>query len=808
MKNWFLLISLFVGLNNYAQSINGIVLNNDNKPLTGATVQIKNTFVGTFTDETGQFNLEYSDKEEIVLVASFLGYETTEIILTSSNESLKIVLKENVIQQSEVVVYGTRANSETPTANKTLDKKDIEKLNIGQDIPFILNQTPSLVVSSDAGAGVGYTDMRIRGTDVTRINVTINGIPLNDPESQGVYWVNMPDFSSSLESIQVQRGVGTSTNGSAAFGASVNLQTSNNAQNAYAETNLTYGSFNTQKYTALFGTGLINDHWAFDGRFSKISSDGYIDRAFSDLKSYYLSGGYYGKYTTVKAVHFSGKEKTYQAWWGTPESALNNDETDKLDYASSEGLSSEQTTNLLNADRRYNHYLYENEVDNYGQDHYQLHLTHQFNTKVYGNVSLHYTHGEGYFEQYKENEDFEDYGLQNATFNSDTVTSTDLIRRRWLDNDFYGAVYNLNIELDENTIQFGGAINKYSGSHFGEIIWADVTSNSDINFKYYDNLGEKEEASFYAKLNSSLSAKINLFIDIQARFVNYKAKGIDNDLRSISIDKEYAFVNPKAGFNYKINATNRAFFSVAFANREPTRTDFLDAGITEPKPELLIDYELGLERKTPKYQSAINMYYMDYKNQLIPTGALNDVGSSIKTNVDESYRAGVEVSLSYRLSKSLTWSANYTYSQNIIKNFTSVVYDYTYGFDVIQTEIKNTQIALSPSHIAKSNINFSLFKNLSLSIQSSLVGKQYLDNTTNESRTIDSYFVNDLVLNYSFEKKLLKKVSFTLAVNNLLNVEYASRGYTYSYIYGAEYTQNHYNPQATRNFLAAMSIRF
>jgi len=808
MKNWLSILFLFIGLNNYAQTINGTVFNEKNEPLTGATVQIKNTFIGTFTNSNGKFSLDATQAGDVILVISFLGYEPFEMAVNSANKSLKIVLQENAIQQSEVIIYGTRANSETPTAHQTLNKKDIEKLNIGQDIPFILNQTPSLVVSSDAGAGVGYTDMRIRGTDVTRINVTINGIPLNDPESQGVYWVNMPDFSSSLQSIQVQRGIGTSTNGSAAFGASVNLQTNNNANEAYAETNVSYGSFNTQKYTALFGTGLLNNHWAFDGRFSKISSDGYIDRAYSDLTSYYLSGGYYGKMSTIKAVHFSGKEQTYQAWWGTHESALNNDETDKLDYASSEGLSAEQTSNLLNSDRRYNHYLYENEVDNYGQNHYQLHLTHRFNTKVYGNVSLHYTHGKGYFEQYKENEDFKDYGLQNATFNSDTVTSTDLIRRRWLDNDFYGAVYNLNIEFDKNTIQFGGAINKYSGSHFGEIIWADISSNAEFNFKYYDNLGEKEEASFYAKLNSSLNSNLNLFVDIQTRFVNYKAKGIDNDLRTISIDKEYAFINPKAGFNYKINTNIRAFFSVAFANREPTRTDFLDAGITEPKPELLIDYELGLEQKTLKYQSAINVYYMDYNNQLVSTGALNDVGSSIKTNVDESYRAGVEVSLLYRLFKTLSWSANYTYSQNIIKNFTSVVYDYTNGFDVIETEIKNTQIALSPSHIAKSNINFSLVKNLSLSLQSSLIGKQYLDNTTNENRTIDSYFVNDLVLNYSFEKELLKKVSFTLAMNNLFNIEYASRGYTYSYIYGAEYTQNHYNPQATRNFLAALSIKF
>lgn len=808
MKKIFVLLGVLISLNSYAQDIKGRVIDGNDKMLVGATIRIKDSFIGTSSDLNGGFVLNAQGIANPVLTVSFVGYQTIEYPVTDLSANHTIRLEENVILQSELVIYGTRADAETPTAFQNISKDQLKDFNQGQDLPVMLNFTPSMVVSSDAGAGVGYTDMRIRGTDPTRINVTINGIPLNDPESQAVFWVNMPDFSSSLESVQIQRGVGTSTNGASAFGASVNLQTENNQKEAYAETQLSYGSFNTQKANVRFGTGLINDRWAFDGRLSNISSDGYVDRASSDLRSYYVSGGYYGKKSTVKLVHFSGKERTYQAWYGTPQASIENDDAGKLDYASTEGLSVAETENLLSADRRYNHYLYDNEVDNYGQEHYQLHFTQRLNNNWQGNISLHYTHGAGYFEQYKSSEDFSDYGLENVTLGSDTVYSTDLIRRRWLDNDFYGGVFNLNYNANKLKLQFGGAFNIYDGDHFGEVIWAEFAANSAIRDRYYDNVGIKEDGNLYAKLRYNLSSKLGVFADVQFRNVNYKTNGTDSDRRSIDIKEQFTFINPKAGLNYMIDAKNRVYYSVAVANREPSRSDFLDASVSKPVHETLIDHELGIERRSSKYQSALNFYYMDYQNQLVVTGELNDVGANVKTNVGKSYRRGVEAMLAYKPFEKLNWEANYTFSQNIISSFDAIVYDYTNGFEIITTNYKNTNIALSPSHIFKSILTYSPISDLSLSLLSTYVGKQFLDNTSNDLKAIDAFFVNDFKLNYSIKGDKLKRIEIGLAINNLLDIEYATKGYTYSYIYGSEITRNHYYPQATRHFLSSLTIRF
>jgi len=807
----FLLIALLIiSIWAKSQKISGNVYTKENQPLPGAIITFKNSYLGTTSNQEGYFEIEAPKTENPILEIRYLGFKPyqSDLNAITSKENLKVTLMPDVIEKAEFIVIGTRANNSTPTAYSNIDKETIEKQNLGQDIPFLLNLSPSVLVSSDAGAGIGYTDMRIRGTDVTRINVTVNGIPLNDSESQGVFWVNMPDLSSSLNSIQIQRGVGTSTNGASAFGASVNLETENNQSEAFGETNISVGSFNTQKYNLQFGTGLLKNNWAFDGRLSSITTDGYIDRATSDLKSYYLTGGYYGEKTTLKLVHFSGSENTYQAWYGTPEPAITNNENGKIDYAITEGLNNDQTQNLLNSGRTYNHYLYDNEVDNYKQDHYQAHLTQKLNSNLTGNLSLHYTKGQGYFEQYRDDDDFADYGLENPIIGADTLTSTNLIRRRWLDNDFYGFVYGLNYQKNKLNLNFGGAANWYEGDHFGEIIWSEIALNNEIDYRYYDNVGNKTDINSYLKANYQISTKINLFGDVQYRFVNYETVGIDNDLRTISINESFNFINPKAGLTYFINTKNKAYFSVAVANREPSRTDFLDAALTQPEHETLVDYEFGIERATSKYKSAVNLFYMDYNNQLIPTGELNDVGASVKTNVANSFRAGAEIQLAYQITKQFKWEANYTYSINQIENFDEVLYDYTNGFDVVINNYKNTSMALSPNHIAKSIVSYSPINNLEFALITNVVSEQFLDNTTNNNRKIDGFITNDLRLLYNKEFLGLKNVGVSLLVNNIFNELYSSRGYTYSYIYVSTITRNHYYPQATRNFLLSLNLKF
>lgn len=809
-KYLFASFLLFFAVKTIAQTISGKVTNPQNEPIGFAQIFLEQTYSGTYTNEEGNFQLIIPSSLGKTLKISAVGYKTTSMLLSDSliDKPVYIKLEKNVIEIGEVIIKGTRANSNTPTAYTNVSKEELGKLNLGQDIPFLLNLTPSLVVSSDAGAGVGYTDMRIRGTDVTRINVTVNGIPLNDAESQGVFWVNMPDFSSSLNSVQIQRGVGTSTNGASAFGASVNLETATNSSEAFGETNISFGSFNTQKYNLQFGTGLLKNNWAFDGRLSQISSDGYVDRAQSKLRSYYLTGSYFGEKTTVKLVHFAGQEQTYQAWYGTPEPALNNNEAGKLEYALTEGLNAQQTQNLLTSDTRYNHYLYENEVDNYNQNHYQAHFTHQFSSKLSGNISFHYTKGSGYFEQFRDDDDFADYNLPYPVIGGDTLKTTNLIRRRWLDNDFYGTVFNLSFNTKNLNLQWGGAANTYSGDHFGEIIWSEVALNQEIRERYYDNIGTKDDASTYFKANYYLNNKLNLFGDIQYRFVNYKTNGIDADLRLININESFNFINPKAGLTYYLNNKNKAYFSVAVANREPSRSDYLDAALTPPVHETLIDYEFGLERLGKNYQSQINFFYMDYTNQLIATGELNDVGALVKTNVPNSFRAGVEVMLSYQLTDWLNWNANYTYSQNKIQNFDEVLYDYTNGFDIIINQYQNTSMALAPEHIAKSNLAFKPLKNAEINLISSYISDQFLDNTSNENRKINAFFINDLRLGYKWENLGFEFLEVSLLVNNIFNELYASRGYTYSYVFGEMITRNHYYPQATRNFLVAVKLRF
>jgi iron complex outermembrane receptor protein len=590
---------------------------------------------------------------------------------------------------SEVVVNATRATEKTGMAFSTVRKKELEKQNLGQDIPFLLNQLPSVVVTSDAGAGIGYTGIRIRGTDATRINVTLNGIPYNDSESQGVFWVNMPDFASSVSSIQVQRGVGTSTNGAGAFGGTVNVNTLQLNQEAFAEINMSVGSFNTQKINALSSTGLIKDHFVMDARFSKIVSDGYVDRASSDLNSFYLSGGFYDKQNFIRLNVFGGKEKTYQSWYGVPEGlALGN--RDKFDVFVANNWLDEQTANeIWNTGRTFNFYSYDNEVDNYQQDHIQLISSFKLGANWRFNPTLHYTYGRGYYEQYRDGAAFADYGLENVTIGETTIEETDLIRRKWLDNIFLGTVWSLDYEgKGKLTGTFGGGWNSYQGDHFGEIIWAQYASNSEIRERWYDNYGIKNDFNIYGKGYYQMTSNWNLFADLQYRAVGLNINGTADALQSVNTSNAHNFVNPKLGTNLVINQYNSAFASFAVGNKEPSRQDIVDnvystncppnayCIFSEVRPERLIDYEVGYRYLTKQTQIELNGYFMNYKDQLVLTGAINNVGEAIRVNVPESFRAGIELQAAQKLGEKVLLSANMTLSRNKIKTFTEVVPSY------------------------------------------------------------------------------------------------------------------------------------
>lgn len=806
------LASAFHAMGQY--SVKGRVTSNLGEALPGASVWLDQTRHAGATDGEGRFSLSKVPTGSYLLSVSYVGYTTyAQQVEVTGDMSLEITLTENVIKAEEVFVYATRANDKTPTTYSNISQKEIEERNMGQDLPFLLRFTPSMVVTSDAGNGVGYTGIRIRGSDPTRINVTVNGIPINDSESHGTFWVNMPDFASSVDNIQIQRGVGTSTNGAAAFGATVNLQTDMPAQEPYAKVDNSFGSFNTWKHTIEMNTGLINDRWAFQGRLSKISSDGYIDRASADLKSYYLSGGYYGKKTTIKAITFAGREVTYQSWYGTPEAKLSGDveALQELIDLGGEYSTQAQIDNLLNSGRTFNYYLYDREVDDYGQDHYQLHLSHSFSKYFNVNGALHYTHGEGFYEQYRDDDSFEDYGLEDVVIGDSTISSTDLIRRRWLDNDFYGGTFSANYARGKWNATLGGGLNVYDGDHFGEIIWAQYASNSAIRERYYDNYGRKGDFNVYAKANFQVSERLNLFGDLQLRALTYETKGIDSDLRLIDTGGDYTFFNPKVGATYTLNGNSNLYASYAVGNREPVRGDFVDApnGDT-PEHETLNNLEIGYRRNAEKSTFSANYYLMSYENQLVLTGALNDVGSGIRTNVPESYRMGVELVGAVQPIKQLSVGGNLALSQNKIKNFTEVLYDYAYSDDryIVENEYEDTDIAFSPNVVAGGQLVFAPIEGLEFQGLAKYVGKQYLDNTSNEDRVIRAYFICDLLASYQFSPRGFKSIGLSLMVNNVFDKLYESNGYTWGYLYeGSLYQQNNYYPQAGRNFLLSLSLK-
>lgn len=804
-----------LGFNTLAQfTISGAMRDSKtNEALVGATIQLEDQSRGAVTDDQGRFELKNVKSGKQFLVARFLGYsEEKKEVEVSADMQLDFALGESSQLTDEVTVLATRATENSPTAFSNISKTVIQKQNFGQDMPLVLNWTPSVVTTSDAGAGIGYTGIRIRGSDATRINVTINGIVLNDAEEQGVYWVDVPDIATSTQNIQIQRGVGTSTNGAGAFGGSINLQTNTRKDQPYADIINSFGSFGTHRHTVGFGTGLKNK-FAFDARLSLIGSNGYIDRATSDLKSYYLSGGYYGDKTMVKAIVFGGKEITYQSWWGVPQSRLNNDPVAMQATVDAEGWNQQQAQNLFTSGRTFNAYTYPNQIDNYAQDHYQLHISHQATSHLTLNAALHYTYGRGYYEEYKNNQSLSAYEVTNPIFGSDTVKNSDLVRRLWLDNRFYGMTWSMNYDKEKWNSVVGGAINRYDGDHYGEIVWAQVATTILPFNRYYFNNGKKTDFDIFWKNSYQFAEKLIGFVDLQYRRVDYNAKGLEDAGVNVDFNVNYNFFNPKIGLTYLLNQNQQVYASYSIGNREPVRSDFVQANSGQlPLHETLYDVEAGWRVRKNNIALNINYYFMDYNNQLVLTGKLNDVGSPIRTNVADSYRTGIEIDGGIRFNQHFTWNANLTVSQNKIKNFTEVLYDYGVNYDQyneVDKQHKNSDIAFSPSIISGSTFLYRPIKNVELGLLTKYVGLQYLDNTSNNGRTIDHYFVNDIRLTYTLRPQWMREFSVSLLTNNIFDVKYSSNGYTYGYFGGgSEARQNYYYPQAGRNYLMMMALRF
>lgn len=696
-------------------------------------------------------------------------------LIGSAQEKPADSLQGKKIVLDEVLVQAIRVTKEFPITFSNLDKEEIAPRNLGQDIPVLMNFLPGVVTTSDAGAGVGYTSIRVRGSDATRVNVTINGVPYNDAESQGTFWVNMPDFASSTESLQLQRGVGTSTNGASAFGASLNLLTDAFSNEAYARISSSVGSFNTLRNNLKFSTGLLNDHVEISGRLSRITSDGYIDRASSELESYFLQGAYKDDNTLIKALLFGGHEITYQSWFGIDAETLRTNRTFNPAgiYTDENGVTQ----------------FYDREEDNYKQDHFQLHWNEKISSTWSSNISLHYTRGRGYFEQFREDDDFETYGYEPFTIDGEEINTTDLIRRRWLVNDFYGTVLSLNHQKENLDLIIGGGYNVYKGDHFGEVIWTQFANSGAIGDRYYDDNSTKTDFNGYVKANYKLDGKWSIFADMQYRSVGYEANGEDTSL----VDDTFNFFNPKAGVTFNMNPNNSFYFSYAVANREPNRNDYENGN---PKPERLNDFELGWRYVSPDFQLNSNLYYMRYQDQLVLTGELNDVGAPLRANVGDSYRLGLEIDATITLGDKFSLRPNIALSDNRNIDFISQ------SSGTIEN-LGNTNIAYSPNVVAGNILSFLPNEKLQLSLLSKFVGKQYMGNIDSEASVLESYSQTDFNAQYVIEtNSFVKSIVLSGLVNNIFDTDIVSNGADYGggFIY--------YYPQAGINFLVGATINF
>ena len=712
-----------------------------------------------------------------------------------------------VVNLQEVQIVSTRATSKTPVAFTNVSKEELKKQNFGQDIPFLLSMTPSALTTSDAGAGIGYTTLRVRGTDGTRINITANGIPMNDAESHTLFWVNMPDFASSVKDIQVQRGAGTSTNGAGAFGASVNMQTEGISMQPYAEINASYGSFNAHKETVKFGTGLLKDHWAFDARLSNIGTDGYIDRASVDLYSFYAQGGYFADNTSVKFITFGGKEKTYHAW-----NYATKEEMKKYGRRfNSCGMYTDDDGHIR---------FYKDQTDNYLQMNYQLLLNHTFSAAWNLNAALHYTKGDGYYQEYKEDRSLKEYRLHPFMYDGTEVEKSDLIRQKKMDNHFGGGVFSVNYRNEKLDASLGGALNYYDGWHFGRVIWVKNYIGELLpDHEYYRNKAKKTDGNLYLKANYNLVAGLNAYADLQYRYINYKIHG-DNDkydyntdgLQKLAVNDHFNFFNPKAGLNWDIDSNNRVYASFSVAQKEPTRNNYTDGNADEyPKAEKLYDYELGYTYRNTWLSAGVNFYYMDYKDQLVLTGELNEIGEAMARNVPDSYRTGVELMLGVKPCRWFQWDINGTLSKNRVKNFTEKLYEDEWK-NPIEVEHGNTPIAFSPDFILNNRFSFS-HKGFEAALQSQYVSKQYMSNAKQAEQTLDAYFVSNLNLAYTFQLRHVKSVTVGFTIYNLFNEKYENNGYAgsgYTLKDGKPERYNYagYAAQAGTNVMGNISIRF
>ena len=710
--------------------------------------------------------------------------------ILQAQEKLQDTTKIQALEQ--VYLNGVRVAADSPITHSNLTKQDLAKRNLGQDIPVLLNYLPGVVTTSDAGAGVGYTGIRVRGSDATRVNVTINGIPYNDSESQGTFWVNLPDFASSIESLQLQRGVGSSTNGSGSFGASLNIDTDRSSKEAYAQIANSYGSFDTRKHSVKFSTGLLNDRVEISGRVSNITSDGYIDRASSDLKSYFLQGSYKTDNTFIKALVFGGREVTYQSWFGIDEQTLNTNPT-----FNPAGMYSDEDGTVR---------FHQNQVDDYDQDHYQLIWNERYNNNWSTSATLNYTKGSGFFEEYKEDASLDFHGLLPITIDGETSAESDLVRRRWLENNFYALSANANYKDENWDTTTGVFYSYYQGLHFGEVIWATNFTGPNLGDRYYSGTGDKHEFTTFSKASYKINNSWSVFGDLQMRIVNYKTAGLTSDKVNMVVDEQYEFFNPKFGASYSLNQGNQLYVSYGRASREPRRSDFEQGVFT---PEILDDYELGWRFTGENNTLSANLYYMDYKDQLVLTGQLDDSGGFIRETSGNSYRAGLEVEGDFRVLQQLHVRPNIALSSNKNK-------DYTTSRDGELVNLGTTNISFSPSFIAGNSIDYSPTQNLQIALLSKYVGEQYLGNIDSQTSKLDAYFLNDFSVNYTITNlSFAKSLVLQGLVNNIFDVKYISNGYFYTYdddfstpgtvttIEGAGFY-----PQAGINFLVGATLTF
>ena len=780
--------------------------------LSGANVTLKNTFSRTTAGINGDFKFSNLPKGDYTLVVTFVGYKNFSKEITLSNSrTVELVLEPTTVLTEEVLVSAARAGEKSPMAYTNIGKEEIQASNLGQDIPYLLNYTPSFVATSDAGNGVGYTNFRIRGSDPTRINVTINGIPMSDAESQSTYFVDIPDMAASTENIQIQRGVGNSTNGAAAFGATIDLQTSKLNPEAKANYSSSAGSFSTFRNNLSASTGLLNGKFAMDISMSKLNSAGFIDRGSSDLKSFFVSGGYFTPNTILKATVFSGFEQTYQAWNGVPSVRLNNDVAGMNQYETDGMYTHEQTLNMLNSNSRtYNLYTYKNQVDHYQQDNYQLQFSHKFNAYLNLNASAFYTYGRGYYEEYVADQSYADYQLANPVINGTGVEITDMITRKWLDNSFYGMIFSLNYKNKANSLSVGGGANVYDGQHYGRVIWAKTAGDANMDYEWYRGSGLKKDNNLYARYSNQITENLNTTADLQYRTINYEIGGIDEKLRDVTQIHNYNFFNPKFGLFYTPGVHQEAYLSYSRANREPNRDNFVDADKTGKQPtfETLNDFELGYKYKSSNLMAGTNIYFMSYKNQLIHTGQINSTGAPIMTNVDKSSRTGVEFMAGIKFLRKFNWNLNVTISSNKIENFTEYVEDWD-NSGLKANTIGKSDLAFSPDLIANSILAYRLCSNFEISLLSNYVGKQYIDNTSSNDRKLKAYLVNNLKFDYTPDQKIFKELKFKLLINNLFNKQYESNAWVYSYLYqGRRNKMDGYFPQAGANFMFSISVGF